>query len=312
MEYIEHTTPSNTGTWTFTWTPPASASGPVRFYLAGNAVNGNSSSDGDDHVYTATFTLNPASTCVDTTPVLNSVISAGAFGARADFAPGTWLELYGSNLSTVTREWAGGDFNGSNAPIALDRVGVKINGKDAFVRFISPGQINVQAPDNAGAGPMSVIVSNCSGASASVSLQQLSAAPGMLAPPSFIVGGRQLLVAVNPDGTFAGTIPGVNSRPAKPGETVIAYGIGFGATNPLVASGTVTESLTALAAPLVVTIGGVQLTNAQIGYAGLVPPYVGLYQFNLVVPNVPDGDQPVTFRVGSETVPQTLFLSVRR
>lgn len=313
VEFIEHSTPSSSGTWTFNWTPPATASGPVRFYVAGNAANGNSNSDGGDRIYTSSATLAPASACVETTPVVNSAISAGAFGARADFAPGTWLEIYGSNFSTVTREWAGGDFNGSIAPISLDRVGVKVNGKDAFVRFISPRQINVQAPDNAGTGPMSVIVSNCAAASAPVSLQQLNAAPGMLAPPSFIVGGKQLLVALTADGTnYIGTIPGVPSRPARPGETIIAYGIGFGATTPAVPAGAIANVATQLVDPLVITVGGVQLTPQQIAYAGLAPGFVGLYQFNLVVPNVADGDHAVTIRVGGATVPQTMFLSVKR
>jgi uncharacterized protein (TIGR03437 family) len=282
--------------------------------VGGNAVNGNFSSDGDDHVYTGSFTLNPASTCTDATPVTASVISAGAFGARTDFTSGTWLEIYGTNFSTVTREWVGGDFtnNGTIAPTSLDRVGVKVNGRDAFVRFISPGQINVQAPDNPGSSPMSVVVSNCAAASAPVSLQQLSAAPGMLAPPSFIVGGRQLMVAQTTDNNFVGTIPGVASRPARPGETLVAYGIGFGAVTPAVAAGAIANVATRIVDPVTITIGGVQLTDAQVPYRGLAPGFVGLYQFNFVVPPVPDGDQPVTIRVGSATVPQTLFLNVRR
>jgi uncharacterized protein (TIGR03437 family) len=57
------------------------------------------------------------------------------------------------------------------------------------------------------------------------------------------------------------------------------------------------------------TIGGVA-TN--VTYKGLAPGFVGLYQFNFVVPNVADGDQPVEIKLGSVTVPQTLFLSVKR
>ena len=49
-----------------------------------------------------------------------------------------------------------------------------------------------------------------------------------------------------------------------------------------------------------VTIGG---AGATVDFAGLAPGFVGLYQFNFVVPNVPDGDQPVTIRVGSVAVP---------
>ena len=54
-----------------------------------------------------------------------------------------YVELYGSNLSTTTRTWAGSDFNGPNAPTTLDGVSVKVNGKTAFVYYISPSQINI-------------------------------------------------------------------------------------------------------------------------------------------------------------------------
>jgi uncharacterized protein (TIGR03437 family) len=57
------------------------------------------------------------------------------------------------------------------------------------------------------------------------------------------------------------------------------------------------------------TIGGV---NTVVSYKGLAPNFVGLYQFNFVVPNVADGDQPVVIRLGATALPQTLFLSVKR
>lgn len=295
VEFIEHTQPS-TSAWTFTWTPPVNLNEPVHFYVAGNAANGNSSDDEDDHIYTNEYVLTPIGSCVDGTPTISGAISAGAFGARADFAPGTWLEVYGSNLSSITKEWAGADFNGLTAPQVLDRVRVKVNGQDAYTRFISPSQVNVQAPENAGSGPMNVTVQNCDKTSAPVSLSQASAAPGLLASD-----GK--LVAFAPDGTL---------RAARPGEMIVAYGIGFGATNPAVAPGEIASGLTSLAEPLTVTIGGAQLTPAQIVYAGLAPGFVGLYQFNLIVPDVPNGNQPVTMRLGTTLLPQALTVAVQR
>ena len=304
VEFIEHTAPSTTP-WTFTWTPPAALSGPVHFYVAGNAVNGDNDHDGNDHVYTNQYVLQPLSGCQGSTPVIDAVISAGAFGARKDFSPGTWLEVYGSHFSAGTREWTGADFAGTSAPTNLDQVHVSINGKNAYTRFISPGQINVQAPDNPGTGPMGVTVTNtvgsCDYVSAPVSLLQASSAPGMLASD---VEGKQFLVALTGDGSI---------RPVKPGEAIVAFGIGFGATNPSVAAGQIAPGspLPRLVDPLVITVGGVQLTPAQVLYAGLSPGFVGLYQFNLIVPNVPDGDQPVTIRIGSATFPQNLLLAIR-
>ena len=40
-------------------------------------------------------------------PVISSggIISAGAFGAFTSVAPGSWIEIYGSNLASDTRSW---------------------------------------------------------------------------------------------------------------------------------------------------------------------------------------------------------------
>jgi uncharacterized protein (TIGR03437 family) len=51
---------------------------------------------------------------------------------------------------------------------------------------------------------------------------------------------------------------------------------------------------------------------AQIYYGGLSPGFVGLYQFVLIVPNVPDGDTQLHFNVRGTEVPQTLYVTVKR
>ncbi len=63
--YIEHTgngvapSATNQGSWSFRWRAPASSAGRITFYAAGNAANGNFSSDGD-FIYTATAVTQPA------------------------------------------------------------------------------------------------------------------------------------------------------------------------------------------------------------------------------------------------------------
>ena len=199
------------------------------------------------------------------------------------------------------------------APTLLDQVKVSINGNPAFVRFISPGQVNVQAPADVFIGSANVTVTNCDQTSDAVSLAKDQTAAGMLAPPAFKVDGKQFLAATFQDGTtFVGDIPGVPSRPAKPGDLIIAYGIGFGGTNPAMPPGMVVGGLNGLADTFSVSIGGVELTGDAINYAGLAPGFVGLYQFNLFVPDVPDGDQPVVVKIGGQDLPQELFLKVQR
>jgi uncharacterized protein (TIGR03437 family) len=70
------------------------------------------------------------------------------------------------------------------------------------------------------------------------------------------------------------------SHPAKPGEYLIMYLAGMGATNPSVASGAVSPLAPVTAQPTVT----VDSQAAAIAYAGLTPGSVGLYQINFQVP----------------------------
>ena len=135
--------------------------------------------------------------------------------------------------------------------------------------------------------------------------------PGLLAPPSFKLGGNQYVVAQFADGTYvlpAGSIAGINSRPAHPGETIVIYGIGFGPVIPNISAGMVVTQANQLVAPLRILFGQ---TLAQAPYFGLAPNFVGLYQFNIVVPEVPDNDLvPISFSLGGIPGTQTLYSAV--
>jgi uncharacterized protein (TIGR03437 family) len=51
--------------------------------------------------------------------------------------------------------------------------------------------------------------------------------------------------------------------------------------------------------PVTVSIGG---QNAPVLFAGLEPPYVGLYLVDVTVPSgLPAGNQPITVSVGGKT-----------
>ena len=146
------------------------------------------------------------------------MVSAGAFGGFPSAAPGSWVEIYGSNLSATARGWAGSDFNGVNAPTALDGVRVMVGGQAAFVDYVSAGQVNAQLPSNVGTGPQQMTVSNANGTSAAYTLMVNALQPGLLAPESFKIGGRQYVVAQFADGTFVlppNSIAGLATRQAR-------------------------------------------------------------------------------------------------
>ena len=52
--------------------------------------------------------------------------------------------------------------------------------------------------------------------------------------------------------------------------------------------------------------------RATVGFSGLAPGAVGLYQFNVIVPEVASNDAvPLTFTLNGAAGPQVLYTAVR-
>jgi uncharacterized protein (TIGR03437 family) len=106
----------------------------------------------------------------------------------------------------------------------------------------------------------------------------------------------------------------VPAAPVRAGDVVTFFGIGFGAVTPDVPAGRIARGATAVTGTVDVTFDGMP---AKVLYAGLSPGSVGLYQFNVVVPDsaAPGGDyvRYVGAIVRVNGVPaQTTLLFVRR
>jgi len=219
-------------------------------------------------------------------PVIASGGVANALGGEAGAAPNAWIAIYGSNLSTTARSLASSDVVNNTLPAALDGVSVQINGKDAFLDYVSPGQVNVLAPDDASAGTVSVRVMNSAGSSTVLTnLQALL--PGLAVL-------NQYVRAVRPaDGAIVNGTGNVESgyttvAAAASGDILSLFGTGFGPATGAPAVGSVFSGAYPLANTITVTIGGM---FAQVLWAGLVGP--GLYQINVVVPALSAGNQAV-------------------
>jgi len=310
-EFATHTASATTGgasglqTFSVEWTPPESAVGDIVLYAAGNAADSSSSNAGD-RIYTTSLKISQAPALARPTVTSDSGVSAQGFGGGRIVSPGSWIEIYGTNLTNVTREWETADFAGANAPKSLEGVTVTVGGKEAFIRFVSPGQVNAQVPDGIGTGPVNVVVTNEIGASSNIAMTAAARSPGVLAPAHFRVNGRQLAVALLADNTTfvarAGEIEGVTSRPARVGETITIYMVGGGATTPAVAAGTIASGQPRVN-NAVVRFGD---APATVSYAGLAPGAVGLYQLNVVVPTVATGDSRLSISIDGVAVTQEL------
>lgn len=241
------------------------------------------------------------------------VVSASAFGKFASAAPGSFVEIYGTNLASTTAGW-GSSFNAGNAPTSLGNVQVSIGGQPAFVAYVSPGQVNALLPSNLQTGSVQLTVTNSAGTSAPYTLNIGATEPGLLAPSAFIVNGKQYAGALFPDYvTFAmpsGAVAGVPSRPAKHGDTLIIYALGFGPVTPNLNAGVIVTQANTLAEPFTISVGGVPVTPQ---YDGLAPNYTGLYQINIQIPaNAPTGDAvPLTFTLNGTAGAQTLYIAIQ-
>lgn len=243
----------------------------------------------------------------------SGVITASAFGGFNAIAPGSWIEIYGSNLASTTRQWQTSDFNGDIAPTSLSGVSVSIDGQPAFVSYISPGQVNAQVPSTVTPGSATITVTNGTQTSNSYSTTLNAVEPGLLT----IAADVYYAGAVFPDFTTyvlpLGVTTAVPSRQAQPGDTIVFFGIGFGPVNPDVPAGQIPSGQHPLQGNLQVFFAsgpGQTGVPAQVTYAGQAPGTVGLYQFNVVVPNVQSTGFPAIitqFTLNGVPLTQTQF-----
>lgn len=289
----------------FDWTPPATDSGRITLYAAGNAANGDNRNSGD-HIYTATVDLDPAAAAPPKPSIRTERGVVNAASLQPGIAPSSWITISGTNLSATTRTWTPADFQDGAPPTSLDGVSVSINGKAAFVQSISPARVTVLAAADDAVGPVEVRVTTNGAASDPASVELLPLSPAlfvnsdgkhvlMTPPGESLIAQPDLMPSVKPQKTTA-----------QPGESILLYGVGFGPTDPDLPVAAITNSdevLPAVMNPLTVTIGGVP---ADISQATLVPGTLHLYQLVITVPQgLTDGDQPIVAQIAGASSPAT-------
>jgi len=222
--------------------------------------------------------------------------------------PGEWVSIYGTNLASATATWTG------NFPISLGNTSVSIDGKAAYLSFVSPGQINVQAPDDGATGPVPVIVTTPGGsATATVTLAQY--APSFLLLDTKHVAG--IILRSNGSGAYGGgtydiigptgTSLGYATVAAKAGDIVELYGTGFGPTSPVVHAGQAYSGTAATTSPVDLLINNMSVTPLFAGLSG-----AGLVQINLTLPaGLGTGDVPLMASVGGVQTPLGVVISVQ-
>ena len=215
-------------------------------------------------------------------------VTNNTFGPGEPIAQGGIASLFGEQFRY-------GDPVQGTIPLPEELGGVKVyvNGTAARLFYVSYGQINFRMPFEVAPGPVRVTVVREGQAGNVVTAEVAERAPRLLR-----IGIDDYGIIVNQDGTFPiPPTPGIPSRPARPGDALVVYAIGFGQTDPPVALGRASPSTEPLARvqPTPTVFFGAGLTGGAPAipfYAGLTPGLVGLFQINVIVPeNAPKGDR---------------------
>jgi uncharacterized protein (TIGR03437 family) len=242
----------------------------------------------------------------------SGIASLSEYGDFPAAAPGSWIEIYGTNLAAATAEWSQIDFTNEIAPTSLGGTSVSIGGMPAYIYYVSNTQVDVQVPSTVATGSQPLIVKTASGSSSAQNITINATEPGLLAPPSFNIGGKQYVVALfNDETTYVlptGAIPGLTSRPAQPGDIITFFGVGFGPVVTGIPAGQIAQDANPISGVVQFSFAG--NPTAMPSYAGLAPTYVGLYQFNVTVSSFTSaGAIPLTFSLNGTPGTQTLYIA---
>ncbi len=256
----------------------------VRLAMAADSSMADSSMAGSDGTRT------PAALASQAAPTIFAGAVVPAYGTANVIQPGEWVSIYGSNLASGMSLW-NNDF-----PTSLGNTSVAINGKAAYLSMVSPGQINLQAPDDTALGEVPVVVTTSAGQATTAVILSASS-------PSFLLRDSRHVTAIivrsNGSGAFGdgaydilgptGDCFGYRTVAASAGDLVELFGVGFGPTTPAVPSGKAFSGAAPITGPFSLYINNVLITPSFVGVSG-----AGLYQINFVVPpGLGEGDVPI-------------------
>jgi uncharacterized protein (TIGR03437 family) len=240
-------------------------------------------------------------------PALLPAISASGI-VPGNVQPGEWVSIFGSSLALGAANWTG------NFPTSLGGVGVTVDGRPAYLSYVSPAQINLQVPADSASGQVAVVVTTPTGsAKSTVNLTQFS-------PEFFLLDATHvagIILRTNGKGAYGGgtydilgptgSSLGYPTVAAKEGDTVELFGTGFGPTTPTVTPGQLFSGAATTNSAVTLNINGVAVTPLFSGISG-----AGLYQLNLTIPaGLGSGDVSLLAKVGSAQSQSGVVISVQ-
>jgi uncharacterized protein (TIGR03437 family) len=273
-------------------------------YLFWDGLHPTTAADGDvaNSAFNAIESAFGGSVPPASPPSITSVTNA--YGSSTTIAPNTWVAIKGLGLGPLSdyRIWQTSDFTNNQLPATLDGASVTLNGENAYIYYISPTQVNILTPPDLSVGTVQVKVTVGGQTNTSFTAQAQTISPSFFVfDGTHVVGQHLNYTDVGPTTLYPGL-----TTPAQPGETVILYANGFGATSVPVVKGSEQQSGVLPSLP-VVQIGGI---SATVLGAALISP--GLYQFNVVVPlSAANGDNTLTAQYEGQSTQAGVVITVQ-
>lgn len=229
-------------------------------------------------------------------PSISAVVSSADFASPA--APGGLITVFGKALSPTNQATSE-----IPLPTALAQSCLTVNGQPMPLIFVSSTQVNAQMPFQA-VGNVVMVVHTPGGTSPNFNLTVQENAPAV-----FISGSAgpltDLPIVIRQETNLLVT----TSNPVHIGDNLTLYTTGLGAVSPVVPNG-LPGPFSPLSQAVVQPIVTLGAANLNVGYAGLAPGEVGVYQINVTVPSdAPQGlNVPLTISQGATS--QTINVRV--
>ena len=139
---------------------------------------------------------------------ISSVNVAGE--GSTNIAQNTWIEIHGANFAPpgISATWSTApDFLQGKMPTQLSGVSVTVNGKPAFIYYVSPTQVNVLTPLDATVGSVQIVLTAGTAPSDPFNANLQTVSPAFL-----LFGATRYIAATHADNSHAGAGVDVGSR----------------------------------------------------------------------------------------------------
>ena len=232
---------------------------------------------------------------VKTPTVISRIVNSASLTPDGQVSPCSWVTIFGQGLADAA-------VLATDVPYGaqLGNSSTQLGGSLLALNYVAEGQINAQIPCNLQPNNQH-------------DLQVIHGDAQSVTQPVVVLDAQPALYTANAQGfgqaiIFWTTPAGDHvladaANPVPVGGVVEIYGSGFGAVPGVIEGAPAPTPAATLPQPVAVTINDVP---AEVRFAGLSPGAVGLYQVNVVIPNVPSGNAvPVVVTVGPVQAPQT-------